>query len=82
MPVLRFCLGVMSLGAAIYLGCTAYGCWAVRGILRACGGSGDKAEFLGVTWSYPRGMTLLVVLFLIFAFAAIYAFFFPAQSDN
>jgi hypothetical protein len=72
----------MSLGAAIYLGCAAYWCWAVRGIIRACGGSGDKAEILGVVLPYPIGMTLLVVSRLILAFVAIYAFFIHTQSTT
>jgi hypothetical protein len=82
MLVARFCLGMMSLGAAICLGFGAYACWLNRGIARALGGSGQKVMVLGVTLPYPMAMTLLAVLCLIFAFAAVYALFFPKQSSN
>ena len=81
MPMLRCCLSVMSFGVALLLGTEAYWCPVRRRILRACGGSGDTAEIFGLTLPYPMAMTLLVVLALIFASGAIYAFC-PAKSDK
>ena len=81
MPILRFCLGLTSLGATLCLGWTAGRCWTVWGIARALGG-GDKAELLGITLPFPIWMTLLGGVTLIFAFGAIYALFFASHSDN
>lgn len=78
----RFCLGIFSLGAAICLGFGAYACLVARDIARAFGGRGDKAQILGITLPFPILMTLLVVLCLLSAFAAIYALFFPTQSST
>ena len=71
--MLRSCLGLISVGAAVWFGCNAYWCWTVRRAVRNCGGNGDQTEIFGVTLPYPLGMALLLVLFLIFAFAGIYA---------
>jgi hypothetical protein len=71
---------MLSFGAAICLGFGLYGCWLNRDIARALGGSGEKAQVLGVVLPYPMAMTLLAVFCLLSAFAAIYALFFPAQS--
>jgi len=77
----RFCLGMLSLGAALYLGLAAYGTWFNHGLLNPSGPS-QKADILGVTLQYPIAMTLLVILSLTFAFAAVYALFFPTRSSN
>jgi ABC-type branched-subunit amino acid transport system permease subunit len=83
-PVLRgwvrYCLGILSLAAAICLGFGAYACFVARDIARAIGGRGDKAHILGITLPFPIMVTLLVVLCLLSAFAAVYALFFPTQS--
>jgi len=78
--LVRFCFGMMSFAAAICLGFCAYSCWLTRDIARALGGHGDKSKILGVTLPFPIMMTLLVIFGLVFAFAAVFAFFFPAQS--
>jgi hypothetical protein len=77
----RFCLGMLSLGAALYLGLAAYGCSFNHSLALALGG-GPKAHVYGVTMPYPIAMTLLLVLCLTFAFAAVYALFFPTHSSN
>ena len=79
--LVRFCLGMMSLAAAICLGFGAYACVIGRDIARAFGGRGDKAEILGVSLPYSIMMTLLVGLCVLSAFAAVYTFFFPTQSS-
>ena len=78
----RFCLGMLSLGAALYLGLAAYGCWFNHGLARAVAGLGQKAPIFGVTLPYPFAMTLLIVLCLTFAFAAVYALFFPTHCSS
>jgi len=78
----RFCLGILSLGAAICFGFGAYACLFARDFARALGGRGDKSQILGITLPFPMMMTLLVVLFLLSAFAAVYALFFPTQSST
>ena len=77
MLIVRFCLGVSSLGMSVFLGYEAYWSWALT--LRGWGGNG--LQLLGVSLSFPVGMTLLVLLGLAFALGALYAFFF-ASSDN
>ena len=81
MPILRFCLGAMSLGATLCLAWTASWCWSAWGIGRALGG-GDKAKLLGITLPYPIWLMLLGAGTLSFAFGAMYAVLFPAHSDN
>jgi len=78
----RFCLGILSLAAAICLGFGAYACVVGRNFARALAGRGDKAQILGITLPFPIMMTLLVVLCLLSAFAAVYALFFPTQSTE
>jgi len=78
----RYCLGILSLGAAICLGFSAYACLFARDFARALGGRGDMSKFLGITLPFPIMMTLLVVLCLLSAFAAVYALFFPTPSEN
>jgi len=79
---MRFCLGMVTLAASICLGFGAYVCLVGHNFARGFGGTGDKAELLGITLPYPIMMTLLVVLCLLSAFAAIYALFFPTQSST
>ncbi len=76
MLILRLCFGVFSLGMALFLGYEAY--WSLA-LTQRWGGSG--LQLLGVTLSFPVGMTLLVLLGLAFALGTIYAFFF-SSSDN
>src|SRR5258705_11104146 len=77
----RFCLGILSLAAAVCLGFGAYACVVGRNFARALGGPGDKAQILGITLPFPIMMTLLGALCLLSAFAAGYALFFPPQSS-
>jgi hypothetical protein len=77
---MRVSLGMVCLAASICLGYGAYACSFSHYLARAVGG-GDKVELLGITLTYPIMMTLLVVLCLFSAFAAVYAFFFPPQSS-
>ena len=79
--LVRFCLGMMSLVAAICLGFGAYACVVGRDIARAFGGRGDKAEILGISLPYSIMMTLLLGLCVLSALAAVYTFFFPTQSS-
>jgi len=78
---MRFCLGMVTLAASICLGFGAYVCLVGHNFDRGFGGTGDKAELLGITLPYPIMITLLVVLCLISAFTAVYAFFFRSQSS-
>jgi hypothetical protein len=71
----RFCLGLVSLGAPIYLGCVVY----LYSILRDFG---DNAKILGVRVPYSIMIPLLAVLCLLSAFVAVYVFFFPTQSST
>jgi hypothetical protein len=80
--MLRFCLGVMSLGIALFLGGQAYWCHELRDIFRACGGSGNTSEVFGLVLPYPIAISLLVALSLIFAFGAIFALLFPAEPTS
>jgi hypothetical protein len=77
MFIARLCCGVLSLGLALPLGYEAYWSWVLT--LRGWGGNG--LQLLGVSLSFPVGMTLLVLLTLAFGFGAIYAFFL-ARSDD
>ena len=77
MYIVRLCFGVLSLGLAVLLGYEAYWSWVLT--LRGWGGNG--LQLLGVSLSFPVGMSLLVLLTLAFAFGAIYAFFF-SRADN
>jgi hypothetical protein len=45
--------------------------------VRSCGGNGDQTEIFGVTLPFPLAIALLLVLFLIFAFAGMYALLSP-----
>ena len=76
MFLLRLLLSLISLGVAAYLGYTAYSCWAVAVNLGA-----GPFNFAGLSLSFPLGMSLLVVLSLLFALLAIYGLFFP-NSEN
>ena len=76
---MRVCLGMVCLAASICLGFGAYVCLFNHNLARALGGTGDKAGLLGITLPYPIMMTLLVVLGLLSAFAAIFALFFPPE---
>ena len=78
----RFCLGMVSLGATICFGYGAFLCWFGRHFALALGGRGDTSEILGVTLPYPIMMSLLVVMCVLCAFVAVYALFFPTQSDS
>jgi Tripartite ATP-independent periplasmic transporters, DctQ component len=78
----RFCLGMVSLGVTICFGYGACLCWFGRDFARALGGRGDTSEILGVTLPYPIMMTLLVVMCVLCAFVAVYALFFPTQSES
>jgi hypothetical protein len=78
---MRFCLGMVTLAAAICLGFAAYACLLGHNLARGFGGTGDKAELLGITLPYPVMMTLLVVLCLLSMLAAVCAFFFPSLSS-
>jgi hypothetical protein len=75
---------MMSLGAALYLAFMAYRCWFNYGLAAAIAGANaaQKVEVLRVTMPYPIAMTLLIVLCVTFAFAAVYALFFPTRSSN
>jgi hypothetical protein len=79
----RYSVGILSLGVAIFQGIFAYGCLLTREIARAVAGphAADKAQILGITFPFPLLMTLLVVLCLLSAFIAVYVLFFPAQSS-
>ena len=74
--LIRVVCGIVGLGAATFLACSAYWCWEIAGNL----GRGNL-EFFGISVPFPLGMTLLIVLSLMFAIGGIYAFLFPA-SDN
>jgi hypothetical protein len=76
---MRFCFGMVSLAASICFAYGAYLRWFNHNLIRGLGG--NKSEFLGVTLPYPIMMSLLVVLCLISAFTAVYAFFFPASQS-
>jgi hypothetical protein len=78
---MRFCLGMVSLAAFICFAYGAYLCLFEHNFLRGFGGTGNKSELLGVTLPYPIMMSLLVVLCLISAFTAVYAFFFPPSPS-
>ncbi len=78
----RFCIGMLSFGAAICLGLGAYGCYINHSIARALGGWGDKANVLGVILPYPIALTFLAVLCVFSALVAVYALFFPESSTG
>jgi hypothetical protein len=78
---MRFCLGMVCLAVCICLGFGAYVCLVYHNLARGLGGTGDKVGLLGITLPYPIMMTLLVVLGLLSACAAVCAFFFPPRSS-
>jgi hypothetical protein len=73
--LVRFCLGVVSLGATIYLGVEVYACSILREF-------GDHAKILGLRVPYSLLIPVLAVLCLLAAFVTVYVFFFPAQSPE
>ena len=82
MLIVRVFLGVVSAGMAVFLGYVAYWSWALTIWSASRGWSGSNSlKLLGVTLSFPVGMTLLIVLTLAFAAVAIYALFL-AKSDH
>jgi len=68
---MRFCLGILSFAAAICVGFGAYVCLVGHNLDRGFGGTGDKAELLGITLPYPIMMTLLLVLCLLSVLAVV-----------
>ena len=76
MMIIRLFLALISLGVAAFLGCTAYGCWAVS----RNWGRGNL-DLLGVSIPFPLGMVLLVTLALLFVLGAIYAFFYHDSKN-
>ena len=71
---------MVSLAASISFAYGAYRWWFVHNLIP--GFDGNKSELPGVTLPYPIMMTLLVVLCLISAFTAVYAFFFPRSIET
>jgi len=74
--MIRLFIALLGLGVAVFLGWTAYACWAVS----ISWGRRDL-DLLGVSVPFSIGMVLLVGLALLFALGAVYAFFYPNTKN-
>jgi len=79
MFIIRLCLALVALGAAAFFGYEAYWTVAVAGALPGTGS--NSLQFLGVTLSFPVGLTVLVALGLASALFGAYVLFLNS-SDN
>ncbi len=74
--MIRLFIALLGVGVAVFLGWTAYACWAIS----QNWGRSDL-DLLGISVPFPIGMVPLVGLALLFALGAVYAFFYPNAKN-